>query len=100
MPRHFEDDVASVIDWTKIEILPADTSERERWLADKVANAPTDTADLLADFLPSVLGSPDDETLRILLPYLDHPDRLVRDYAMYGLTYWPNNLIAPRPPLE
>ena len=100
MPRHFEDDVASVIDWTKIEILPADDSERERWLADKVANAPADTADLLTDFLPSVLGSPDDETLRILLPYLDHPDRLVRDYAMYGLTYWPNNLIAPRPPLE
>jgi hypothetical protein len=94
MPHHFEDDVASVVDWTKIEILPADNVARARWLADQVANAPDDPADLLADFLPNILGNPDVETIKILQPYLQHPDRLVRDYAKHGLTYWPD---AQRP---
>lgn len=100
MPHHFEDDVASFVDWTRIEILPADARERATWLADQVANSPTDPADILADFLPNILGNPDDETLQILLPYLHHPDRTVREYAMHSLTYWPNALIAPRLPLE
>jgi hypothetical protein len=82
------------IPWTKIEILPADARARKRWLADKIAHAPTDAADLLADFLPSILGNPDEETLRALRPYLYHPGRLVREYAMYGLTYWPADQVA------
>ncbi len=82
--------------WTKVEILPADAAARKRWLADKVAHAPTDAADLLTDFLPSILGNADDETLRILRSYLYHPDRTVREYAMYGLTYWPADQVAPK----
>ncbi len=82
--------------WTKVEILPADAAAKKRWLADKVAHAPTDAADLLTDFLPSILGNPDEETLRILRPYLYHPDRTVREYAMYGLSYWQADQVAPK----
>jgi hypothetical protein len=82
--------------WTKVEILPANAAVRKRWLAGKVAHAPTDAADLLTDFLPNILGHPDEETLRILRPYLYHPDRTVREYAMYGLTYWPADQVAPK----
>jgi hypothetical protein len=31
-----------------------------------------------------------------LRPYLYHPDRLVREYAMYGLTYWSADEVAPK----
>jgi hypothetical protein len=96
MRRLVQHDVQAATEWTKIEILPADPAARQQWLADTVANAPTDTGDLLADFLPGILGHPDDETLQILQPYLYHPDRLVREYAMYGLTYWPDSQIAPK----
>jgi hypothetical protein len=96
MRRLVRHDVSSVTDWTKIEILPADPGARSRWLADTVAHAPTDAGNLLADFLPSILGHPDDDTLQILRSYLYHPDRVVREYAMYGLTYWPEDQIAPR----
>jgi hypothetical protein len=76
--------------------LPADGAAHKRWLADKLAHAPTDAADLVTDFLPSILGNPDNETLDILRPYLYHPDRLVREYAMYGLTYWPDSMVGPK----
>lgn len=80
--------------WIKIEILPADESARETWLMDKIAHAPADAADLLTDFLPSILGNPDEESLAALRPYLYHADHTVREYAKYGLTYWPADQAA------
>jgi len=53
------------------------------------AHAPTDTVEALTDFLPSILGVPDPESLRLLVPYFYHPDELVRRYAVAGLAYWP-----------
>jgi hypothetical protein len=94
--RPFSHEAPSVTPWTKIEILPASARARQHWLAERSAHAPSSTADLLADFLPSILGNPDEETLRILHAYLYHPDRLVREYAMYGLTYWPEKQVAPK----
>ena len=82
--------------WTKIEILPADQSARRQWLEDKITHAPTDAADLLSDFLPSILGNPDDESLEALRPYLYHRDREVREYAGAGLTYWPEAMAAAK----
>jgi hypothetical protein len=96
MRRLVQHDVPFATDWTRIEILPADPTARQQWLAGTVANAPTDAGDLLADFLPGILGHPDDETLQILQPYLYHSDRLVREYAMYGLTYWPDSQVGPK----
>ncbi len=80
--------------WTRIEILPAGAGERQQWLADLIAHAPTSAADLLSGFLPDILGIPDDQSLAILTGYLYHADRIVREYAMYGLTYWPEQQAA------
>src|SRR5579863_576527 len=80
--------------WTRIEILPGGPRQRARWLAEKSGQAPTDANELLSDFLPSILGIPDEQSLSILREYLYHPDRLVREYAMYGLTYWPQEKAA------
>jgi hypothetical protein len=44
---------------------------------------------LLTDFLPSILGFPDRESLRLLRPYFYHPDPDVRRYVGIALTYWP-----------
>ena len=54
------------------------------------ARSPTDSTELLVDFLPSILGVPDPESLQILGRYLYHPDINVRRYASAGLTYWPD----------
>ena len=56
MRRLVQHDVPFATDWTKVDILPADPAARQQWLADTVANAPTDSGDLLADFLPGILG--------------------------------------------
>lgn len=88
--RHRPDERTPYVSpWTKIEILPADPAARRQWLEDKIVHAPTDAGNLLSDFLPSILGNPDDETLEALRPYLYHPDRAVREYTAAGLTYWP-----------
>jgi hypothetical protein len=75
--------------WTPIEIQPGSPESRASWLAEMSAHAPTDKVEALTDFLPSILGIPDPESLRMLGPYLYHPDKLVRRYAGSALTYWP-----------
>jgi hypothetical protein len=76
-------------EWTPIEIQPGSPGSRASWLTEMSAHAPTDTVEALTDFLPSILGIPDPESLRLLGPYLYHPDKLVRRYAGVALTYWP-----------
>ncbi len=75
--------------WTAIEILPGTPRERTQWLKELSAQAPVDTVALLTDFLPNLLGVPDQQSLELLSRYLYHSDSLVRRYAMCGLTYWP-----------
>jgi hypothetical protein len=76
-------------EWTPIEIQPGSPELRASWLAEMAAHAPTDAVALLTEFLPSILGFPDDESLRLRLPYLYHPNQNVRRYAAIALTYWP-----------
>jgi hypothetical protein len=95
-PSTYPSFLPAVTLWTKIEILPADDSARSQWLTEIAAHPPTETADLLADFLPSILGNPDEETLGLLIPYLEHPDNLVREYVKSGLTYWPADQLPLR----
>jgi len=76
-------------EWTPIEIQPGSPESRATWLTEMSAHAPTDTVEALTDFLPSILGIPDPDSLQLLGPYLYHPDRRVRRYAGVALTYWP-----------
>ncbi len=75
--------------WTPIEILPGTPSERTQWLKTLSVRAPSDPVSLLTDLLPNIMGIPDQPSFELLCRYLYHPDPLVREFAMYGLTYWP-----------
>jgi hypothetical protein len=67
--------------WTTIEILP----HRKQTLA---APPPSDTVELLSNYLPSLLAARDEATLRLLTPYLNSKDSLVSHYAAYALNYF------------
>jgi hypothetical protein len=75
--------------WTRIEIQAGSPNARDLWLTQLSHHAPDGSAELLRDYLPSILGIPDRRSLNLVSRYLYHPDMLVRRYAMYGLTYWP-----------
>lgn len=75
--------------WTPIEIQPGTPADRAQWLADISSHAPSDAAGLLTGYLPDIVGVPDDRSLQLLTPYLNHPDGMVRQYVSYALSYWP-----------
>jgi hypothetical protein len=76
--------------WTPIEIQPATPADRAKWLLSESSHAPSDAGRLLSGYLPDILGVPDEQSLQLWVPYLSHPDRLVRQYVANGLAYWPN----------
>jgi hypothetical protein len=69
--------------WTRIEIQPA-----KLW---KPRPPPQDPAEAISDYLPSILGFPDDAHLRLVIEYLYHPNETVRRYDALGLDYWPED---------
>lgn len=75
--------------WTPIEIQAATAADRVKWLAEASSQAPSDATSLLSGYLPDILGVPDDRSLQLLIPYLNHPDAMVRQYVSYALSYWP-----------
>jgi hypothetical protein len=74
--------------WTSIEIQPAQPFT-------PVA-PPQDPAEALSDYLPSILGFPDNAHLALITDYLYHPNDTVRQYASLGLAYWPDGEIGRR----
>jgi hypothetical protein len=75
--------------WTPIEVLAAKPGQRSEWLRSLRDQAPSDALGLLTDFLPSILGVPDDASFDILAGYLYHPNSSVQRYVLNGLSYWP-----------
>ena len=71
--------------WSRLEVLPAQAFPRQ--------TAPVDPAEILSDYLPSVLGFADAAALRIALQYLYHLDEIVRRYAESALLYWPQEQV-------
>jgi hypothetical protein len=67
--------------WTQIEIQPIQPL--------RPGPPPQDPGEALSDYLPGILGFPDDAHLRLLTDYLYHPSDTVRRYASLGLDYWP-----------
>jgi hypothetical protein len=83
-------------EWTPIQILPAIPKQRAEWLDAIRKRAPSDSAELLSDTLPGILGLADNASLEILLGYLYHPDPSVRRFAEGGLSYWPDDVLSRR----
>jgi hypothetical protein len=75
-------------EWTRIEILAAQSAPRRA--------QPQDPAEILNDFLPSILGFPDAASLSAVLEYVYHPNENIRRYAATSLGYWPEKEIERR----
>jgi hypothetical protein len=82
------DDVAQQSAWTRFEVLPAQARPRR--------TPATDPAEILTDYLPSVVGFSDAAGLQIVLGYLYHPNDFVRRYAQSVVSYWPQQEIDTR----
>lgn len=85
--RYVEQQVA-LSPWTPIEIQAATAADRTTWLADVSSRAPSDATGLLSGYLPDILGVPDEQSLQLLAPYLNHPDAMVRQYVSHAVSYW------------
>jgi len=83
-------------EWTRFEILPSGPNRRAEWLKSLREHPPVESGELLTDTLPGLLGIPDESSLEILTGYLHHPDSAVRQYAMNGLCYWPEESVSRR----
>jgi hypothetical protein len=74
--------------WTPIEILPAPPGAP--------GAPPQDSVEALSDYLPAILGFPDDAHLTLVVGYLYHATEAVRQYASLALGYWPDDDINRR----
>ncbi|MGD0499473.1 MAG: hypothetical protein ABSC23_13665 [Bryobacteraceae bacterium] len=74
--------------WTRIEILPGPPGPP--------GAPPQDPVEALGDYLPSILGFPDDAHLALVVGYLYHPTETVRRYASQALNYWPEDVVIQR----
>jgi hypothetical protein len=83
-------------EWSSIEILPARLGQRTVLMSDALRNPPTAPGVILSEFLPDILGFPDDESFEIVAGYLYHRALAVRRYAQQGLSYWPDELVRTR----
>lgn len=81
-------------EWTPLEIRASAPEQRRAWLGSLGSRAPQDAVELLSDYLPSLLAARDESALKLLAPYLDHPDTAVRGYAAYALNYFDPELLA------
>ena len=77
----FTREVRTQSEWTKINILPA--------IPALAKVAPTAATEILGDFLPGILGFPNEATLSLVMDCLYHPDDAVRRYAASALDWWP-----------
>ncbi len=80
-------------EWTDIELLPSTSVQRGEWFRLLAASQTDETIELLANFLPALLAAHDEPALRLLVPYLESPDSLVRQYAAYALNYFDVGLL-------
>jgi hypothetical protein len=100
--NHIEDspynpkEIRARSDWSPIEVLPAAPNQRSAWLENLRKNPAADASELLSDALPSLLGFPDEASFEILTAYLYNPDESARRYAMYGISYWPEDFASNR----
>jgi hypothetical protein len=73
-------------DWTDVVVEPYSDGQRAVWLEAEAAKALTASrGELVGDIIPALLAWPDDQALSVLLPLMDNPDGLVRQYVRMSL---------------
>lgn len=80
----------AVSNWVSLTVLPARSGMREQFLVDLSRRATSDAAALLSEFLPNLLGIPDDASFALLAPLIEHEHTYVKLFAAQGYRYWPN----------
>ncbi len=82
--------------WTTIVVRPAEPSQRAEWLRAMVNKAPKAPAELLSDYLPSLLGYSDVNLLPLLIGYLYDADDYVRRFVENSLRgYYHKSVLVP-----
>jgi hypothetical protein len=83
-------------DWIPVVVNPGTEEQRRRWLFAQAKAAPTDHEQLLYDFLPSIFGYGDSETLTIALSYLYSGDESIKGAtAGYLRSYYAASELIP-----
>jgi hypothetical protein len=75
-------------DWMPITVLPAVPRAA-------ITTRPQEPAELVAEFLPNLLASRDEQALQILIEYCYHASPRVRSYAADAMDYWPDAVAEP-----
>jgi hypothetical protein len=79
--------------WIRLQISTLPPGYRQAWL-DSNRNPPSDPVEWLSDYLPSLLAVPDTAVLPALKKALYHPHELVRQYALYSLAYFNEDVLG------
>lgn len=79
--------------WIDFELLPSTEEQRRVWFEELIADPPARVSEIVGAYLPAVLARRDEQALRALAPYLDHPNLVVRRYAGYALYYFDEALL-------
>ena len=80
--------------WMPIQVEPLPTGKRQAWLASMRSRKPDDPVDWLSDYLPSLLALPDAAVLPLLKDAFYRPNGLVRQYALYALSLFDDDLLS------
>ncbi len=76
-------------EWTPLRVEAATENQRRAWLTELTRNPPVAPEDLIADYLPSILGVPDEQSLEAVIAQLYHLHPRVGQFAAKGLDFWP-----------
>jgi len=76
-------------DWTPLKVEASRPGQRRTWLDAITREPPIAGPDVIADYLPSILGVPDEQSLEAVVEQFYHLHSGVKWYAQHSLDYWP-----------
>lgn len=84
-----EAEVAIQSEWMPLRVEASADDQRRDWLTELTRNPPASPEELIGDYLPSILGVPDERSLEAVVEQLYHPHSRVTWFAQGALGYWP-----------